>query len=118
MSDASWLTLFLGILSLCAVVLTVVGCLVAWHFHLTLRRLNELLPRSGRVIRQVQALLLRANAAARHLETAAGAIAQTVGETLEPLTGFSAGLRRFLQHFHGNGHSARAEPRQHVRRHH
>lgn len=117
MSELSWFLVLLGVLSICAMVFTAVFCVTARRLNRTLRRIDGLIPRCRRAVRQAQQLLARANAAARHLETAVAVASGAVGEALEPLMGLSAGLRRLLGHFHGNGNGARAEPRRHVRRH-
>ncbi|MDP3723587.1 MAG: hypothetical protein Q8R91_08845 [Candidatus Omnitrophota bacterium] len=112
----------LGLVSVCFLIITVTGVVVAYEVRQTLRRINRLLPAADQALREAHQafrqggrLLLRASEATEQAEAFVRQTYDTASKTLGQVVRLPRQAQRWLSRWMGNG--AGAESRLRHRRH-
>ena len=108
MSDAPIPVLLLSVIAFCLVAMTLALCSAAWELHLTLRRLNGMLPDAAGALREarrssrhLRRLLASAARATQRVEGAVERICDAASETLERALGPGRRVRNLFTPPHG-----------------
>ena len=116
MADAPFVTIFLGLISICLITLAIILLVIALDLRRTLHRINAILPdagttlhEAGRALVQVRRLISRVNVTARDVEGVVHRACETASETLEEFALARQRARSAFTKWVGNG--AGAEPR-------
>ena len=116
MSNASLILLLLGLMSLCALIVTTVLALTAHEVRRILRRVQTILPdcagavhEAHRAFGEAHQLLKRTNSATRRVETVLHTASETATQAMEQFALLRKKAQAFFGHHNGNG--ARGGPR-------
>ena len=124
MSEMVWMLLLLSVITVCVVILTVVGIAMAHDLRFTLKQLRRVLARSRRIASETQSALghLRAAVAVitglvRHVDRAVRRTCDSATGAVDEFVELKEKAQQMVNRWIGNGHhGAGSASRRHVRR--
>ena len=123
MTESAVLLIPLGVLSVCACVLTGVAIVTARRMRRTMERIDDTLPscklamhQARQTLKETHQLLVQTQATANRVTAVVDAACEVASATMNELVGFKKRTAVLLSGFRGNG--ARGGPRRHAKRHH
>ena len=121
MSESQTITLLLTLISLSAMVMTVILCVTAFELRRVLRRINAILPHcdetvleAGRALGAARQLLVRTDDTARQMQSVVGKACHIASEVIEHMAFWTGRVHTYLAQRLGSGTGS--GPRRHDRR--
>ena len=121
MSEEHTITVLLAVISVSALVMTVILCVTAFELRRMLRRVNAILPHcdetvleARRALGAARQLLVRTDETTRHVQGVVGKACHIASEVIDHMAFWTGRVQTFLAQRLGNG--AGSGPRRHDRR--